>query len=219
MFQRPSFAGHTRLTHRRAPLWLALNLLAACGVALADEPAVVPQVDQREVVLPSYPSNDVEIGAFVGSYTTQNFGASTVRGWRLGYAITEDFFVQGVYGETRVTDEAFRQVLAGPVLTPGQDKLSYYNLSVGYNVLPGEVFIGSRYAKPSALYLVAGVGRTRFVDRARQTISFGAGFRTFLADWAALQLDARNHRFSLDLLGKQRTTHNLEFTVGGSFIF
>jgi outer membrane beta-barrel protein len=211
--------------HRLRPLalsgyaWAALATFSWCSVALADEPAVVPQVDQREVTLPRFPSNDFELGAFIGSYDTQNFGASTVRGLRLGYAITEDFFVQGVYGETKVSDEAFRQVLPGGVIEPGKEKLSYYNLSVGVNVLPGEVFIASRWAKPAALYLVAGVGRTRFVDRARQTISFGSGFRVFLSDWVALQVDARNHRFTLDLLGKQRTTHNLEFTAGASFIF
>jgi outer membrane beta-barrel protein len=142
-----------------------------------------------------------------------------VRGLRLGYDITEDFFVQGVYGQTKVSDEAFRQVLPGGVFEQEKEKLSYYNLSVGYNVLPGEVFIGGRHAKPSALYLIAGVGSTRFVDRSRQTISFGAGFRVFVSDWAALQLDARNHVFSLDLLGKQQSTHNLEFTAGATFIF
>jgi outer membrane beta-barrel protein len=200
-------------------LVLLCATLGGVNVAQAEEPAVVPQVDQRDVRLPRYPSNDFEIGAFVGSYASQNFGASTVRGVRLGYAITEDFFLQGAYGDTQVTDEAFRQVLPGGIFGQTREKLSYYSLSVGVNVLPGEVFIGTRYAMPAALYVAAGVGRTRFVDRARQTISLGAGFRVFLADWVALQLDARNHRFSLDLLGKQQTTHNLEFTTGASFIF
>ncbi len=218
------------MVHRSHPITLqrplsqalfcaASVLTALCGLARAEEPAVVPQVEPREVSLPRFPSNDVELGAFVGSYTTQNFGASTVRGVRLTYDITEDFFVQGVYGESKVTDEAYRQVYPGGVFVNEVEKLSYYNFSVGYNVLPGEVFIGSRWAKPSALYLVAGVGRTHFVDRARQTISFGAGFRVYLSDWVALQVDARNHRFSLDLLGKQFNTHNLEFTTGASIVF
>jgi outer membrane beta-barrel protein len=214
-----------RLNTLQQPLSRLCALLALfaqfgwCGQALADEPAVVPQVDQREVTLPRFPSNDFELGAFIGSYDTQNFGASTVRGLRLGYDITEDFFVQGVYAETRITDEDYRKVFPNGIIGVGKDKLNYYNISVGFNVLPGEVFIGSRWAKPAALYLVAGVGRTRFIDRARQTINFGAGYRVYLGDWVALQLDARNHRFSLDFLGKQHTTHNLEFTAGASLVF
>jgi outer membrane beta-barrel protein len=205
---------------RSTTLQLLVALLWGVGAtAQAQESPIVPQVDQRDVVVPHFPSNDFELGVFMGTYATQNFGASNVRGLRLGYDITEDFFVQGVYGQTKVSDEAFRQVLPGGVFEQEKEKLSYYNLSVGYNVLPGEVFIGGRHAKPSALYLIAGVGSTRFVDRSRQTISFGAGFRVFVSDWAALQLDARNHVFSLDLLGKQQSTHNLEFTAGATFIF
>ena len=194
-------------------------LCTACASAMADEPPVVPQVEPRDVALPHFPSNDFELGAFIGTYATQNFGASGVRGLRLGYAITEDFFVQGVYGQTKVSDASFRQVLPGGVFEHESEKLSYYNLSVGYNVLPGEVFIGGRHAKPSALYLIAGVGSTSFVGRTRQTFNYGAGFRVFLSDWAALQLDARDHIFSQDLLGKQQSTHNLEFALGATFIF
>ncbi len=210
------------MAHRSCLITSALltaTMAGACATALADEPPIVPQVDQREVTVPRFPSNDLELGAFIGTYATQNFGASNVRGVRLGYNITEDFFVQAVLGQTKVSDAPLRQVLPGPVIEPGKEKLTYYNLSVGYNVLPGEVFIGGRHAKPSALYLIAGVGSTEFNNRKRQTINFGAGFRVMLADWSALQLDARNHVFSLDLLGKQQRTNNLEFTAGATFIF
>lgn len=206
-------------TRSIVPHLLSLVLCTACVTAKAEEPPIVPQVEPRDVSLPHFPSNDFEIGVFMGTYATQNFGASKVRGVRLGYAITEDFFVEGVMGQSKVSDEAFRQVLPGGVFEQEQSKLSYYNLSIGYNVLAGEVFLGTKNAKPSALYLIGGVGSTKFVDRKRQTINFGAGFRVFLNDWAALQVDARDHMFSLDLLGKQQSTNNLEFTAGATFIF
>jgi len=38
-----------------------------------------------------------------------------VLGLRLGYHITEDFFVEGSYASTKVSDAAFRQVLPGGV--------------------------------------------------------------------------------------------------------
>ena len=81
--------------------------------------------------MPHFPSNDFEIGAFVGSYATQNFGTSVVAGARVGYHITEDFFVEGVYAATKVSDESFRQILPGGVFPTEKVTLSYYNLSVG----------------------------------------------------------------------------------------
>ena len=206
---------------------LSVALLAACASVLAAEPLppmaadqpVLPQVDRRDVELPKYPSNDFELGLFYGTYATQNFGAHSVRGLRLGYAITEDIFVEGAYGQTKVTDESFRQILPSGLFEQTTENLTYYNLSVGYNVLPAEIFIGSKRAKPAALYLIGGVGSTKFVNQTRQTFNFGAGFRVYLSDWAAVQIDARDHIFSLDLLGKQQSTNNLEFTAGLTLIF
>ena len=185
----------------------------------ANEQVVVPQVDRRDVGLPRFPSNDFEIGAFVGTYATQNFGSSVVGGLRLGYHITEDFFVEAVYAQTKVSDELFRQILPAGIFPEQKQKLTYYNLSAGYNVLPGEVFIGGRRAKPSAFYLIGGVGSTSLAEQRRPTFNVGAGFRVFLADWAALQVDMRDHIFSLDLLGKRQSTQNLEFTGGLTVFF
>ena len=100
---------------------LALAGAAAfgCDLALAADPppttqtdqVVVPQVDRRGIRLPKFPSNDFEVGLFGGSYATQNFGTSFVGGLRLGYHITEDFFVEGVYAHTNVSDKEFRRIL------------------------------------------------------------------------------------------------------------
>jgi outer membrane beta-barrel protein len=180
---------------------------------------VIPQVDRRDIEKPKFPSNDFEIGLFTGSYATQNFGSSWVYGARLGYHITEDFFVEGVYGQTKVSDELFRQILPGGILVADSNKLSYYNMSIGYNLFPGEIFIGGRRAKPSQFYIIAGVGSTKFADQRKPTFNAGFGYRVYLADWIALQLDLRDHIFSLDLLGKRETTQNVELTGGLTFYF
>ena len=180
---------------------------------------VVPEVDRRDISVPKFPSNDFEIGAFAGTYATQNFGSSAVGGVRLGYHITEDFFVEGVYAISKVSDTSFRQILPGGVFPDEKAKLSYYNVSFGYNVLPGEVFIGAKRAKPSQLYVIAGVGSTKFNQQRRPTYNVGFGFRVFLTDSVSLQLDMRDHIFSLDLLGQRQSTQNLELTGGFAFFF
>src|SRR5262245_38801084 len=103
-----------------APLLVFLAALTALPVRAADErPAneqvIEPQVDRRPVKLPKFPSNDFEIGLFSGTYATENFGSSLLYGLRLGYHITEDIFVEAVYGRSRISDENFRQILPGGV--------------------------------------------------------------------------------------------------------
>lgn len=211
---------------------LALSLFAAAAVAAplaavaqtqaqppANEQVVVPEVDRRDVNVPRIPSNDFEVGLFTGVYATESFGSSIVGGLRVGYHITEDFFVEGAYARTKVSDEAFRRILPGGVFGSDEETLTYYNVSVGYNILPGEVFLGSRRAKASAIYLIAGIGSTKLADQSNQTINFGLGTRVFLADWASVQVDMRDHMFSYDLLGERKSTHNLELTMGLTFFF
>ena len=209
-----------------ARLLAALAVAAGCGSALAADPpaqqtdqVVVPQVDRRDVRVPRFPSNDFEVGLFAGTYATQNFGTSAVVGLRLGYHITEDFFVEGVYAQTRVSDEQYRRILPGGIFPEERVKLTYYNLSGGYNVLPGEVFVGSRYARPAQLYVIAGVGSTKFDQQRRPTINVGFGYRVYVLDRLALQLDLRDHVYSVDLLGKRESTQNLELTGGLTLAF
>jgi len=192
---------------------------ATAPATKADEQVVVPEVDRREVKKARLPSNDFEIGLFAGVYEAQNFGSSTVYGVRLGYHVTEDVFVEGAYGQTKVSDEAFRQVLPGGVFPNEKEKLTYYNFSAGYNFLTGESFFGKNIAKASAFYLIGGIGSTKFVDQRKQTFNLGFGTRVLFNDHFAAQADVRDHIFDLDLLGKKQTTNNLEVTLGVTVYF
>jgi outer membrane beta-barrel protein len=203
---------------------IALLLPAFAAPALAqtkpaDEPPIVPSVERRELRLPRFPSRDFEVGAFLGTYATENFGASPVVGLRVGYHLTEDWFVEGSFASTQVSDASFRQILPGGIFTSEKERLSYYSLSAGYNLLPGEVFYGDRQARATAIYLVGGVGSTDFAGQKRQTFHLGFGWRILLGQRAALRVDLRDHVFSLDLLGKNQSTQNLEATVGFGWHF
>jgi outer membrane beta-barrel protein len=207
----------------RALAFLASTCTALAVHAQAGRPAneqvIEPQVPRRDVRVPKIPSNDFVAGVFAGTYSTENFGASAVYGLRLGYHITEDVFVEAAYARTKVSDENFRQILPGGVFPQPRQTLSYYNLSAGYNVLPGEVFFGRSFAKTTALYLIAGVGGTRFLEQRKQTVNFGLGLRMLLKDWFSLQVDLRDHVYSLDLLGRRQSTQNLELSAGATFFF
>ncbi|HYP30718.1 MAG TPA: outer membrane beta-barrel domain-containing protein [Burkholderiaceae bacterium] len=225
--KRPShLAVAARMTAATLATAGVLALLAHGDARAADAPAadtsdqvIVPQVERREVHKPKYPSNDFEIGLFGGSYTAQNFGTHFDWGARIGYDITEDFFVEATYGRTKVSDKEFRQILPGGLFTAEQEKLKYYDLSLGWNFLPGEVFIGKNWAKASTMYAIGGLGTTSFDSQRMQTWNFGVGAKLFLADWVALRADVRDHIYTLDLLGKRGSTQNPELTLGFAFFF
>ena len=203
-------------------------VLAAVGAAQAQTPppaepsgqVIVPQVERRDVKLPRFASRDFSLGVFTGIYATQNFGTSAVSGVRLGYHVTEDVFVEATYASTKVSDKDFRQIFPnGGIFTTPTQRLNYYNVVAGYNILPGEVFFGRSRAKVSQGYVLAGVGSTDFAGQKRQTITAGFGLRVVLTDWFAMQADVRDHIYSLDLLGKRRSTNNLEVTAGLTVYF
>jgi outer membrane beta-barrel protein len=205
-------------------LTLIASLVCASAFAQSTQPAneqvVVPQVERREMKLPKFPSKDIEVGLIGGVYSTENFGANAVYGLRLGYHITEDFFVQANLAQTKVSDENYRQLLpGGGIFQKPEEKLTYYNVSAGWNVLPGEVFIGSNRAKATAVYLLGGIGSTKLAERRRSTFNFGVGMRMLMTDRAALNFEFRDHIFSIDLLGPRQTTHNLELTGGLAWYF
>jgi outer membrane beta-barrel protein len=204
-------------------LTLIATLISASAFAQSTQPAneqvVVPQVERREMKLPKFPSKDIEVGIIGGVYSTENFGASAVYGLRLGYHITEDFFVQANLAQTKVSDETYRVGRAGGIFAQPEEKLTYYNVTAGWNVLPGEVFFGGNRAKATSLYLLGGIGSTKLAERRSSTLNFGLGMRLLLADRAGFHVELRDHIFSIDLLGPRQTTHNIELTTGFAWYF
>jgi outer membrane beta-barrel protein len=185
----------------------------------AEEQVIVPQVERRSIQRPRFPSNDFTVSLFAGAYNTQNFGSSGVSGVRLGYHITENFFVEGTLGRTKLSDDAFRQILPGGVFASADQKLTYYNVGLGYNLLNGESFFGSKVAKLTQGYVIAGTGNTKIAEQNKQTVMLGFGMRLILNDWFVVQADFREHLFSLDLLGKRQNTRNPEASIGFTVTF
>jgi len=179
-----------------------------------------PQVERREIKEPAIDREDFEIGGFVGIMSIEDFGSNVSYGVRLAYHITEGFFVEGTVGQSKGGLTSF-EVLSGgaSLITDSERTLTYYNLNLGYNILPGEVFIGEGHAYNTNLYLIAGLGSTRFAGDDRFTVNVGAGYRFLLSDSVALHLDFRDHLFDIDLLGEEKTAHNLEGHLGFTVFF
>ena len=181
---------------------------------------IEPEVERREIKEPEIDSEDFEIGAFAGIMSIEDFGSDLVYGVRLAYHLTEGFFVEGTVGQSEAGLTSFEILSGGARLIADSERtLTYYNLNLGYNILPGEVFIGEGRAYNTNLYLIAGLGSTRFAGDDRFTVNFGAGYRFLLTDSIALHIDFRDHLFDIDLLGEEKTAHNLEGHLGLTVFF
>lgn len=184
------------------------------------EPLVVREPERREVDIDRLDTEDWEIGVFAGLMNVEDFGTDALLGFRIAYHVTEDFFVEGQYGQTTLGQTSFERLSGGAqLLTDEQREMSYYNISVGYNIFPGESYVGSRWVFKGGLYVVAGVGSTNFAGDERFTVNAGLGYRMIATDWLAFHFNVRDHIFDSDLLGNEETLHNIEFSGGLTVFF
>jgi outer membrane beta-barrel protein len=186
----------------------------------ARPPRVIePQVERRKIKVPKIKSQNVEVGVQYGSLSIENFGTNPVAGFSAAYHISEDFFFQGAFGRSLAGRTSFETLSNIQLLTPAERRFTYYDLSLGYNFLPGEVFLGRKTAMTSTFYLIGGIGSTDFAGDSKFTINFGGGYRVLPTDRIALHIGVEDHVFQSDLLGVDKLTNNLEATIGASVFF
>lgn len=189
----------------------------------AQEPPVQviePDLDRREISIDAIDTENFEIGAYYGVISIEDFSSSQVLGVRGAYHITEDYFVEAAYGQAQGDLTSFEKLSGGsPLLSDDNRDYLYYNMSVGWNILPGEVFILDDYAFNSSLYLIGGIGSTEFAGDSWFTANVGAGFRLLLTDTFAWRIDVRDHIFDRDTFGENQTTHNIEIHTGITVFF
>jgi len=186
----------------------------------AQPPVIEPDVERREIQTAKIDTEDFEVGVFVGQLSVEDFGVNTVAGARLAYHITESYFVELAAGQTETELTSFERLSgAAQLLTDSERDYTYYNVSLGYNIFPGESFIGKNRALNTTTYLIGGVGKTTFAGDDRFTLNVGLGIRIMPLDWLAIHADFRDHIFDIDLLGKEKTSHNMEAHLGVTFFF
>ena len=205
---------------------LAVATLSGCArnrvVAQdSDQPPVIePDIERRAIEPAKIDTEDFEVGIFAGQLSVEDFGVNTVAGARFAYHITEGLFVELAAGKTDTEETSFERLSgAAQLLTDSDREYCYYNVSLGYNIFPGEPFIGKNRAMNTQTYVIGGVGKTTFAGDDRFTINFGIGMRFMPLDWLAIHGDIRDHVFYIVLLGQEKTSHNLEATLGVTFFF
>lgn len=180
---------------------------------------IEPDLDRRRVDEDKIDSEDFEFGIFSGVYSFEDFGSNNVFGYRMAYHISEDWFLEGVYGVSEIGKTSFESLSGTNLLTEDEREVDYYNVSLGVNLFPGEIFLGENYAFNTNYYLIFGAGNTSFADDEFFTYNFGGGFRLFVTDWLSFRMDFRNHLLTHNILGEDKSIQNLETHLGLTLFF
>jgi outer membrane beta-barrel protein len=188
--------------------------------ASAPPSVIEPEVQRRKVKVAAIDAENIEIGAYFGALSIEDFGTGNVYGIRAAYHVTEDFFFEANVGKSKAGETSY-ETLGGDVqlLTDAERQFTYYSLSLGYNLFPGEVYLGRGLAMNSAFYLLGGIGSTKFAGDQHFTVNFGAGYRVLPTDWLAIHIDVQDLVFQSDLLGKDKLTNNIGAYIGATAFF
>ena len=63
---------------------------------------------------------------------------------------------------------------------------------MGYNFLPGEVFIGRQSRHDQRPVRDRGISTVKFAGDQNFTVNFGAGFRVLPTDWLSIHIDVQD---------------------------
>ncbi len=187
----------------------------------ADETTLIePQIEREEFDESLIESDDFEVALYGGYLAIENFDTNIVVGVKVGYHISEDFFVQGAFGLSDSGETSFERLTGGaPLLSDDEREVEYYLISLGFNLFPGEAFVTDSTTFNNVFYLSAGVGTTAFAGEDRFTIAYAFGYRTLFADGFSLDVEMRDLIWELDVFGETENTNNLEFTVSMNLFF
>jgi len=181
---------------------------------------IEPNVARRKIKTPKIDNENWEIGVGAGFVSIEDFGTNPSYAGQITYHVTEDFFFRADLGQSTAGKTSF-ETLGGDIelLTGDERRFTYYSLSLGYNFLPGEVFLGRDTAMNSSFYVLGGIGSVDFAGDNRLTLNFGAGFRVLPTDWLAIHLAVQDRVFDSDLLGESKVTNNIETILSATVFF
>jgi outer membrane beta-barrel protein len=204
--------------------FVTLTLSAGRLAAQSDEDEsanlIEPQIERVEFDESQIDSFDFEFAIYGGVLAMEHFDTNPVVGLKIGYHVSEDFFVQGSYGKSDVGETSFEKLSGGAsLLSDSERDVEYYLFSIGFNLLPGEAFLTDSTTLNTVLYISGGMGVTEFAGDDRSTIALAIGYRTIFIDGFSVDVEMRDLIFDLDIFGEDETTHNIELTLSLNLFF
>ncbi len=186
-----------------------LQQAVLCCLALCSTPVLAETLD--------IDTEFFEVGVSAGVLDVEDFGSELTMGVYATFRATEDFFLQSNYVQTRVSYSSVESGPQGPF--SGNRNYRHYNLLLGYNLFQGEVFRGE-YSGLAGLYLVGGVGDTKFMDEANFTYIYGIGYQLSVSRKWTIRVDYHNYQYDSIVIDQLQTkVDNTHLLIGGSYMF
>lgn len=177
-------------------------------------------VDRRTVLEDVLDDENFEVGVQFGIMSIEDFESNPWLSVHFAYHITEFFYAKARYAKSEGGETSFEKLVnVPPLLTDEERELSYYGLSIGYNLMPGEVFLGRDFALNSMFSIELGGGTTEFAGDEKFTVNLSANYRVFLTDWLTWDIGMSDYIFDTNITGENKTSHNLNFTTGFAYYF
>jgi len=173
-----------------------------------------PNVQRPKVGLRKIQGQDYEVGAYVGTFVADRRSPVLgIYGLRAAYHKSERFFVEANYETASTVGYDELRSLFGADDASDIDYDSF-GLSVGYNLLPGDLYVSENYTLPITVYPIAGIGYASYKDDSFTAYNYGAGVKMFPLDWLSLRFELRDQFWS-----NHGLDHNAVFTFGMAAFF
>lgn len=184
------------------------------------KPVIEPEIVRSTFTESNIKTSDFEVIASAGVISIEDFGTNPALALKINYHISDDFFVGAEWLIAKGEETSFEVLSGGAPLFSDEDReMNTYMLTLGYNALPGEAFLTDKVTYNTSFYVIGGLGKTTFGGDDRFTFSIGAGYRVLAGNFFSIYTDFRDNIFNADIFGKDKSTHNLLFTVGAGFYF
>lgn len=182
-------------------------------------PALEPDVERRQVVMPEIDNEFIEVGLHIGAMNVEDFGSSLSYGARLAFHATDKFFIEARASVASVTDEPFRRYNLTLFGDNGRTDLRSYSAALGWNVLPGEVYLGRDRSLNASAYVLGGAGTISFAGDDYFSVLVGMGLRVLPTDWLSVRVETVVSEYESTVFGYRKYSHNMEALLGVQIFF
>jgi outer membrane beta-barrel protein len=151
------------------------------------------------------------LGGYGGAYAFDRKSNSLVLGGRLGYYVLDRLQAEAGVAWTHVQrPPEIVESLFGLTLEAEDFHMLFYHLNLVYEVLPGRQMVP---------FVTVGVGSSIMQGETEPSLNFGAGTELFLSKRMAMRWEFRTYRFDSGSPGARLSNHNVEFTLGTTYLF
>jgi outer membrane beta-barrel protein len=166
-------------------------------------------------------NNEVfDLGVHLGIVNFEDFSSELTPGLSATFRASEDYFIQYNYIRTNVSLSSYEKSQGSLLPAKTNRRFVHYDLLVGYNLFQGEFFTSATKAGLSTLYIVAGVGTTKFGGESNFTYTFGAGYDIALSRHFSINFDFRDYIYKSDLIyAKETSVTNAHISTGLRYSF